>query len=57
MIEDLRWFGFNWEEPMISQSDHMPMYRDALETLHTAGLILSLRSLSARRGRSDHRTT
>ena len=39
MIEDLRWLGFAWEEPMISQSDHMPSYRAALEKLHTAGLI------------------
>lgn len=39
MIEDLHWLGFTWEEPMISQSDHMPLYRAALKTLHTAGMI------------------
>lgn len=38
-IEDLHWLGFNWEEPMVSQSDHIPLYRAALQTLHTAGLI------------------
>ncbi|MEO5958321.1 MAG: tRNA glutamyl-Q(34) synthetase GluQRS [Opitutaceae bacterium] len=39
MIEDLRWFGFAWEEPMISQSARRPRYRAALERLHAAGLI------------------
>ncbi len=39
MIEDLRWLGFKWEEPMVSQSEHFPLYRAALQTLHTAGLI------------------
>lgn len=39
MIEDLRWLGFAWEEPMISQSARMPRYRAALEQLHAAGLI------------------
>jgi glutamyl/glutaminyl-tRNA synthetase len=39
MIEDLRWFGFSWEEPMISQSDRRPRYRAALDRLHAAHLI------------------
>ncbi len=39
MIEDLRWLGFAWEEPMISQSEHLPLYRQALEQLHAAGMI------------------
>lgn len=39
MIEDLRWLGLTWEEPMISQSARLPRYRAALETLHAAGLI------------------
>lgn len=38
-IEDLHWLGFTWEEPMISQSDHIPLYWAALKTLHNAGLI------------------
>ncbi len=39
MIEDLRWLGFTWEKPMISQSDRRPHYRAALEQLHAANLI------------------
>ena len=39
MIEDLRWLGFAWEEPMISQSQRRPRYRAALERLHAAKLI------------------
>jgi glutamyl/glutaminyl-tRNA synthetase len=39
MIEDLRWLGFVWEEPMISQSQRRPRYRVALERLHAAKLI------------------
>jgi glutamyl-tRNA synthetase len=39
MIEDLRWLGFAWEEPMISQSARRDRYRAALERLHAAGLI------------------
>jgi glutamyl/glutaminyl-tRNA synthetase len=39
MLEDLRWLGFAWEEPMISQSDRRPRYRAALERLHAAKLI------------------
>src|SRR5688572_32777523 len=29
MIEDLRWFGFDWEAPMVSQSERLPLYRAA----------------------------
>jgi glutamyl-tRNA synthetase len=39
MIADLRWLGFVWEEPMISQSQRRPRYRAALERLHAANLI------------------
>ena len=39
MIEDLRWLGFVWEEPMISQSQRRPRYRAALERLHAAKMI------------------
>jgi glutamyl/glutaminyl-tRNA synthetase len=47
MLEDLRWLGFHWEEgPDIggpdapySQSERRPIYRAALERLHTAGMI------------------
>jgi glutamyl/glutaminyl-tRNA synthetase len=39
MIEDLRWLGFTWEEPIITQSSRRARYRAALERLHAAGLI------------------
>ena len=39
MIEDLRWLGFTWEEPMVSQGQRLPRYRAALERLHAAKLI------------------
>jgi glutamyl/glutaminyl-tRNA synthetase len=39
MIEDLRWLGFTWREPMITQSSRLPRYRAALDRLHAAGLI------------------
>ena len=39
MQEDLRWFGVGWEEPMISQSARIPLYRTALGRLHASGLI------------------
>jgi glutamyl-tRNA synthetase len=39
MIEDLRWLGLEWEEPMISQSSRRPRYRAALEKMHAANLI------------------
>jgi glutamyl/glutaminyl-tRNA synthetase len=39
MREDLRWFGLEWQEPMISQSERVPLYREALRRLHAAGQI------------------
>lgn len=39
MIEDLRWLGFTWREPVVTQSARLPRYRAALTALHTAGLI------------------
>ena len=39
MIEDLRWLGLTWEEPMISQSERTPLYRSALGRLHALGVI------------------
>ena len=39
MLADLRWLGFSWEEPMVSQSSRRQRYRAALERLHAAGLI------------------
>lgn len=39
MLEDLRWLGLTWQEPVISQSHRLPRYRAALARLHAAGLI------------------
>jgi glutamyl-tRNA synthetase len=32
-LEDLRWFGFRWDEGPFFQSERMPLYRDAFEKL------------------------
>lgn len=39
MLEDLRWFGLAWREPVISQSARLPLYRAALARLRAAGLV------------------
>jgi glutamyl-tRNA synthetase len=39
MLEDLRWFGLTWQEPIITQSARLPLYRAALARLHAAGCI------------------
>ena len=39
MLEDLRWFGLQWEEPMISQSARLPLYSAAFGRLREAGAI------------------
>ncbi|EIQ01197.1 glutamyl- or glutaminyl-tRNA synthetase [Opitutaceae bacterium TAV1] len=41
MIGDLRWLLGEgaWEEPMVSQSERLPLYREALVRLHAAGLV------------------
>jgi glutamyl-tRNA synthetase len=39
MLEDLRWLGFTWREPVVTQSSRLPAYRAALEKFHAAGLI------------------
>lgn len=38
-LEDLAWLGLQWEEPVVVQSQRLPLYRRALETLHAAGFI------------------
>ncbi len=43
MLEDLRWFGFMWREPVITQSGRIPLYRAALAGLHAAGAIFPCR--------------
>lgn len=39
MREDLAWLGLHWREPMVSQSERLPLYRAALARLHAEGLI------------------
>ncbi len=39
MVEDLRWLGFTWREPIVTQSSRLPAYRATLAKLHAAGLI------------------
>jgi glutamyl/glutaminyl-tRNA synthetase len=39
MLKDLHWLGLRWTEPMISQSERIPLYRAALARLHAAGCI------------------
>ncbi|MBI2496898.1 MAG: tRNA glutamyl-Q synthetase, partial [Opitutae bacterium] len=39
MLEDLRWFGLEWEEPVVTQSVRIALYRAALTRLHAAGCI------------------
>jgi len=39
IYEDLAWLGVSWETPVLRQSERMPAYRAALETLAARGLI------------------
>lgn len=39
ILDDLRWLGLVWEEPVRRQSQHMADYRAALARLETQGLI------------------
>ena len=39
MREDMRWLGLVWDEPMLSQSERLPLYRSALARLHAGGFI------------------
>ncbi|PYE88749.1 tRNA glutamyl-Q(34) synthetase GluQRS [Phyllobacterium leguminum] len=39
LIEDLRWLGLEWEEPVRRQSEHFADYQAALDTLIEAGLV------------------
>lgn len=42
-IEDFAWLGIEWEGPMISQSQRLPRYENALAELHRKGLIYPCR--------------
>ncbi|MBB1249310.1 tRNA glutamyl-Q(34) synthetase GluQRS [Rhizobium sp. G21] len=39
IFEDLRWLGLDWEEPVRRQSEHVDVYRDALERLRGMGVV------------------
>lgn len=39
IYEDLAWLGIAWETPVRRQSEHLAVYRDALETLLAQGLV------------------
>ncbi|MCT8160506.1 tRNA glutamyl-Q(34) synthetase GluQRS [Pseudoruegeria sp. SHC-113] len=39
IYEDLTWLGLTWETPVLRQSDQMPRYSEALETLWNQGLL------------------
>jgi glutamyl-Q tRNA(Asp) synthetase len=39
IYEDLAWLGMTWETPVRRQSDHLPVYREAVERLSSQGLV------------------
>ena len=39
MLEDMKWFDLRWDEPVVTQSQRLPLYRAALARLHAAGFI------------------
>lgn len=39
IFEDLAWLGLSWDEPVLRQSERLPAYAAALETLKARGLI------------------
>ncbi len=39
IITDLAWLGIRWEEPILRQSEHFPVYRAAAERLSAQGLL------------------
>ncbi|MBM3613014.1 MAG: tRNA glutamyl-Q(34) synthetase GluQRS, partial [Alphaproteobacteria bacterium] len=43
ILEDLRWLGLSWPEPVMRQSDRMPAYRDALARLAALGVLYPCR--------------
>jgi glutamyl-Q tRNA(Asp) synthetase len=47
ILEDLAWLGFEWERPVLRQSEHAPDYLAALEQLMARGLVY--RSFKTRR--------
>ena len=43
MLDDLRWLGLDWPEPVLRQSDHLPRYGAALDQLSATGLTYNCR--------------
>jgi glutamyl-Q tRNA(Asp) synthetase len=39
IYEDLAWLGIEWEQPVRRQSEHLPLYREAVERLMREGLV------------------
>ncbi|BBK44208.1 tRNA glutamyl-Q(34) synthetase GluQRS [Allostella vacuolata] len=39
ILEDLRWLGLDWDGPVRIQSQHLDVYRQALERLQAEGLV------------------
>ncbi|MBR9842233.1 MAG: tRNA glutamyl-Q(34) synthetase GluQRS [Rhodobacteraceae bacterium] len=39
IYDDLAWLGITWDAPPMRQSDRLPAYRDALQTLWARGLL------------------
>jgi len=39
IYEDLAWLGITWETPVRRQSEHLPVYREAVEKLSSLGLV------------------
>jgi glutamyl-Q tRNA(Asp) synthetase len=39
IVEDLAWVGIEWETPVRRQSEHLDVYRDAVEKLAAQGLV------------------
>lgn len=39
ILEDLAWLGLDWETPVRRQSEHLPEYHAAIETLRQRGLV------------------
>src|ERR1700733_5351869 len=39
IVEDLAWLGIAWETPLRRQSEHLDVYRDAVEKLSAQGLV------------------
>ncbi|MEN9895530.1 MAG: hypothetical protein RIR97_1382 [Pseudomonadota bacterium] len=39
IIKDLQWLGLDWEKPVRRQSEHLDLYRQALDNLKQRGLV------------------